>query len=77
MAWTTGGSVRKATAATARNIAFSRTRFSGPRPDQEFNGCSPLNRWDPGTDASEPFVLLRRLVSGQPLFDALSSLVGS
>jgi hypothetical protein len=46
-------------------------------PDQKSNGCSPLNRCDPGTDASEPFVLIRSLVSGQPLFDALSSLVGS
>ena len=50
----------------------------GPEgPDQKSNGCSPLNRWDPGTDASEPLVLIRCLVPGQPVLAALSSLFGS
>ena len=49
----------------------------GPEgPDQKSNGCSPLNRFDP-TDASKLFALSRCVVSGQPLFEAPSSLFGS
>jgi hypothetical protein len=50
----------------------------GPEgPDQQFNGCSPLNRWDPGTDTSERLLSLRCFGPGQSLLAALSSLCGS
>jgi hypothetical protein len=53
-------------------------RGLGPEgPDQKSNGCSPLNRSDPGTDPSTSLDLLRGVVAGQPSFDVFSSRFGS
>jgi hypothetical protein len=46
-------------------------------PDQKSNGCSPLNRPDPGTDTSERLLVRRCFGAGQSLLAALLSLFGS